>query len=245
MQFYGVSDIGKKRSENQDRIYVSNESDDIKLFIVADGMGGANAGSVASNSAIEYIKDYIFRKLPEINLDKETIENLIKEAMHEANNFVYRKANENSKYEGMGTTVITVIIHKNKVYIGHIGDSRVYRIRKNIIRQLTKDQSYVQALVDNGSITREEAKTHPQKNVLMKVLGCEENVDSEIITKGFLKEDKLLICTDGLTNMIEAREIYDMVMENKNDVKLACDELVNEANKRGGDDNISVVLIFN
>ena len=145
----------------------------------------------------------------------------------------------------MGTTVITAITYKNKVYIGHIGDSRAYRIRKNIIRQLTKDQSYVQALVDNGSITKEEALSHPQRNVLLKVLGCERDVESDIITKGFLKEDILLICSDGLTNMVDTSEIYDMVTSNRNDMKLACENLVNEANENGGYDNISLILVSN
>ena len=245
MQFYGLSDIGKKRTENQDKIYIPLENSEIKLFIVADGMGGANAGSVASSAAIEYIKDYVYRNISKIQLDRENIENLIRKAMFEANNFVYKKSKENKEYAGMGTTVITAITYKNKVYIGHIGDSRVYRLRKNIIRQLTKDQSYVQALVDNGSITKEEAENHPQKNVLLKVLGCEKDTEADIITKGFLKEDILLICTDGLTNMMDTREIYDMIMENKNDVKIASEKLVMEANKRGGYDNISVVLISN
>lgn len=243
MQFYGLSDIGQKRTENQDKIYIPLENSEIKLFIVADGMGGANAGSVASSAAIEYIKDYVYRNINDIVLDRENIENLIRKSMFEANNFVYKKSKETKEYAGMGTTVITVITYKNKVYIGHIGDSRVYRLRKNIIRQLTKDQSYVQALVDNGSITKEEAENHPQKNVLLKVLGCEKDVEADIITKGFLKEDILLICTDGLTNMIETKEIYNMIIENKKDVKLASEKLVTEANKRGGYDNISVILI--
>lgn len=243
MQFYGVSDIGKKRNENQDKIYVVDADSDIKLFIVADGMGGANAGSVASSEAVGFVKKYILENIDKTNLTRETIEELIRKAMFDANNFVYKESKENIEYAGMGTTLITVIAYKNKIYIGHIGDSRVYRIRKNVIRQLTKDQSYVQALVDNGSITKEEAQNHPQKNVLLKVLGCEKNVEPDIITKGFLKEDIILICTDGLTNMVDTKEIYDMVIANKDDVKLACQKLVNEANENGGYDNISVVLI--
>ena len=145
----------------------------------------------------------------------------------------------------MGTTLIVVIVYRNKICIGHIGDSRVYRIRKNIIRQLTKDHSYVQALVDNGTITKDEALDHPQRNVLLKVVGCEKNEEPDILTKGFLKDDYLLICTDGLTNMMDAREIYDLILENKSNVKLACQKLVKESNERGGYDNISVILISN
>ena len=243
MQFYGLSDIGKKRSENQDKIYFDDSENDLKLFIIADGMGGANAGSVASSMAVNFIKDYILRKLKDIPAERELIEDLIKVAMFEANNFVYEESKKNKEYAGMGTTVITVITHKNKVYIGHIGDSRAYRIRKNIIRQLTKDQSYVQALVDNGSITKEEAINHPQRNVLLKVLGCERDVEPDIITKGFLKDDILLLCTDGLTNMVDTDVIYDMATEKKDNIKLACESLVDEANKNGGYDNISVILI--
>ena len=243
MQFYGVSDIGKKRSENQDKIYVVSEESDIKLFIVADGMGGANAGSVASSIAVEYVKKYILENFDKTDFTRESIEELIRKAMFDANNFVFRESKENIEYAGMGTTMITAIAYKNKIYIGHIGDSRLYRIRKNIIRQLTKDQSYVQALVDNGSITKEEAQNHPQKNVLLKVLGCEKNVEPDIITKGFLKDDIILICTDGLTNMVDTEDIYNMIVESKEDVKVMCEKLVQEANQNGGYDNISVVLI--
>lgn len=243
MQFYGVSDIGKKRNENQDKIYVPESDSEIKLFIVADGMGGANAGSVASSLAVDYVKKYIKENFNNIDYERESIEDLIRKAMFDANNFVYNESKKNMEYAGMGTTLITAIAYKNKIFIGHIGDSRLYRIRKNIIRQLTKDQSYVQALVDNGSITKEEAQNHPQKNVLLKVLGCEKNVEPDIITKGFLKDDIILICTDGLTNMVDTEDIYNMIVSDKDNVKLICEKLVNEAIENGGYDNISVVLI--
>lgn len=243
MQYYGVSDIGKSRKENQDKIYFVDKESELKLFVLADGMGGANAGSIASSTAVDFIQNYILKNFKNITKDRENIENLIKEAMSIANNYVYDKSKAIKEYAGMGTTAITVIIYKNKVYIGHIGDSRVYRIRKNIIRQLTKDHSYVQALVESGSITKEEAQNHPQKNVLLKVLGCEKNIEPDVITKGFLKEDVLLICTDGLTNMLDTSEIYDIVTNNKYDVEKCCELLISEANRQGGYDNISVILI--
>ena len=245
MQYYGVCDIGKKRKENQDKIYLSNYDDNVRLFILGDGMGGANAGSVASSTAVEFVKEYITKRFLDKNMTREEIEKLIKEAMYEANNFVYEKSKEIREYAGMGTTLITIIAYKNKVYIGHIGDSRVYRIRKNIIRQLTKDHSYVEALVQNGSITKEEARNHPQRNVLLRVLGCEKNVEADIITKGFLKEDVLLVCSDGLTNMIDVDEIYDFVNENKGNPEDGCKKMLEEANSRGGYDNISIILISN
>ena len=158
MKYYGLSDIGKRRKENQDKIYLIEPNSEINLFILADGMGGANAGSVASSTAIEFVRNFIMQRINDISMTREAIEKLIKDAMCEANNYVYSKSKEVKEYAGMGTTLITVIVHKNKVYIGHIGDSRVYRIRKNIIRQLTKDHSYVEALVQNGSITKSSSK---------------------------------------------------------------------------------------
>ena len=245
MQSYGISDIGKKRKENQDKIYLGFENEEIGLFILADGMGGAKAGSVASGTAVEYIKNYIHENINEIEWERENIEELLKTAIFKANNYVFEKSKSSKDYTGMGTTLIAVITYKNKVYIGHIGDSRVYRIRKNIIRQLTKDHSYVQALVDNGSITKEEAMDHPQRNVLLRVLGCEKNEEADIITKGFLKDDFILIFTDGLTNMMDTRDIYNMILGSKNNVKVACERLVKEANALGGYDNVSVILISN
>ena len=243
MQYYGLSDIGRSRKENQDKIYLVDKDSELKLFILADGMGGANAGSVASSTAVDFIKDCILKKFKSINKDRESIENLIKESMSVANNYVYDKSKAIREYAGMGTTVITAIIYRNKVYLGHIGDSRAYRVRKNIIRQLTKDHSYVQALVENGSISKEEAQNHPQKNVLLKVLGCEKNVEPDVITKGFLHADVLLICTDGLPNMLDTDEIYNIVTDNKKDVEKGCELLIANANEQGGYDNISVILI--
>ncbi len=245
MQYYGISDIGKKRKENQDKIYLGKEGEEIGLFILADGMGGAKAGSVASSTAVEYVKNYIHEKIDEIWLERENIEALLRTAIFKANNYVFEKSKSSKDYTGMGTTLIAVITYRNKVFIGHIGDSRVYRIRKNIIRQLTKDHSYVQALVDNGSITKEEAIEHPQRNVLLRVLGCEKNEEADIITKGFLKDDFILICTDGLTNMMDTRDIYNVVLRSKNNVKVACEKLIKEANELGGYDNVSAILISN
>lgn len=246
MQYYGATDIGMKRTENQDRIYLPHSNEDVKLFIVADGMGGANAGGTASRMAIEYVRQAI---LSELNLnviqEREQIETIIKNAIVSANKYVYGKAKENPEYEGMGTTLSIALIIKNKVYIGHVGDSRIYRIRKNIMRQLTKDHSYVQALVQDGSITKEEAKHHPQKNMLLKAVGCEESIEPDVMVKGFLKDDVLLMCSDGLTNMVDTKDIYDEIVEGKKNLKRTCNSLINHSKINGGYDNISVILIFN
>lgn len=245
MQYYGITDIGMQRKENQDRIYMPEKDENIKLFIVADGMGGANAGGVASTMAIEYVKKIILEKYDEVKEDKILLQDLIRDSIKGANQYIYKKSLEDEQYKGMGTTIVVAIVYKNKVFIGHVGDSRIYRIRKHIIRQLTKDHSYVQILVQNGTITKEEAENHPQKNMLVKALGCEEFVEPDVMVKGFLKDDVLLMCTDGLTNMIKVDEIYDEVANGKNDLTNTCHNLISNSKKNGGYDNISVILIFN
>ncbi len=246
MRFFGITDIGKERSLNEDYIFVPTTSEDLKIFILADGMGGANAGEVASAEAVKSSKEYLEKNIEKLNInDPYEIRELIMNTILEANKKVMNLARSNTEYRGMGTTLIVVYILKSKVYIGHVGDSRVYRIRKNFIRQLTKDHSFVQELVNTGTITKQDAKNHPQKNVLTKVIGYEENLKPDIITKGFLKDDVLLICSDGLSNMLEDLTIYEIINKNLFDNKLMSEELVREANEAGGLDNISVITISN
>ena len=245
LRFYGLTDRGKQRENNEDSIYVCNIIDDLKLFIVADGMGGANAGEIASKDALDVVKGYIKVEFDKIDHEKEAIEDLIKKAIKRANKYVYEKAKTNTEYKGMGTTLVVVLIYKGKAYIGHIGDSRVYRFRKHVIRQLTKDHSYVQALVKEGTITKEEARNHPQKNVLLKAIGCEERIKPDIITKGFTKGDIILVCSDGLTNMVEDKIIFEIIMKNMYDINVACKKLIEKAKQNGGLDNVSAIIISN
>ncbi len=144
--------------------------------------------------------------------------------------------------ENMGTTLEVCLIYNNKAYIGHIGDSRIYRIRSTFIRKLTKDHSYVEQLVTDGTITKEEAINHPKKNMLVKALGCTPYVEPDVMVKGFLADDVILICSDGLTNMVKEQEIYDYVKENINN---CCNMLVQRANEMGGYDNVTVLVIKN
>ena len=155
---------------------------------------------------------------------------------------VYEKSLENKEYEGMGTTLEVCLIYNNKAYIGHIGDSRIYRIRKTFIRKLTTDHSYVQKLVKDGTITKEEAEVHPKKNMLLKALGCNAFVEPDVMVRGFQKEDALVICSDGLTNMVSKEEIFNLVTNN---FETAPKELVDLANQNGGIDNITVITIKN
>lgn len=243
MRFYGLTDVGVKREKNEDAISIPSENEGIKLFILADGMGGAKAGEKASQLAIQTIRNYIRLNFIKIERTKEEIEEIIRKAMVEANRKVFELAAEFQEYKGMGTTVVVVLIYRGRLYIGHIGDSRVYRLRQSVLRQLTRDHSYVQELLRQGTISIEEAKNHPQKNVLVKALGCDRDIMPDVFTKGFVKGDIILMCSDGLTNMIEDKDIYEIIMKNTSDLKMACKMLIDTANKNGGVDNVSAIII--
>ena len=241
MRAFAKSDIGKLRDMNQDSFYISNPEDNIQLFIVADGMGGYKGGEIASKLAVETSKRYIINNWDSIQHDRENILKLIKSAIEYANLVVFEKSKEIPELENMGTTIDICLVIPNKVYIGHVGDSRVYRKRKDFFRKLTTDHSYVQKLVSDGTITKEEAYNHPKKNMLIKALGCSSYVEPDVTVKGFLKDDVLLMCSDGLTNMLKDEEIVKIINENPVD---ACNKLVNAANDNGGFDNITAVIIL-
>ena len=242
MRVFAKTDLGKARQMNEDFYYISDGQDELKLYILADGMGGYNGGEIASKLATTSAKSYIESNFSQIEHDKESILKLIESSIEYANMIVYEKARENAELVNMGTTLEVCLIYNNKVFIGHIGDSRVYRIRKEFMRKLTKDHSYVEELVKDGTITKEEAEHHPKKNMLMKALGCTPYVEPDTLVKGFLKDDVLLICSDGLTNMVEQEEIFGII---KSNVETSCDRLVNRANDMGGYDNITVIVIEN
>lgn len=236
------TDVGKARDLNEDSYYVPQEDDNLKLFIVADGMGGYNGGEIASSLAIKAAKNYIETNFISTPKDRESILELIKSSMQYANMVVYEKSKEDDELKGMGTTLEICFIYENKMYIGHIGDSRIYRIRKHIIRKLTNDHSYVETLVKDGKITREEAKTHPKKNMLMKALGCTEYIEPDVFVRGFLKDDIVLMSSDGLTNMIDEQEIFNIITNNKEN---ASEMLIQKANDNGGYDNITALIVYN
>jgi len=243
MKIYAETDIGMIRKMNQDAYYISEENEKYKLCILADGMGGYTGGEIASRlacvSAAGYIKENFDADKEQT---KEDIIEVIKKSMEYSNNVVYEKSKETEELEQMGTTLEVCLIYNNRAYIGHIGDSRIYRIRQNIMRKLTTDHSYVQKLVKDGKITKEEAINHPKKNMLMKALGCEEQIEPDVMVKGFNKEDILLICSDGLTNMISEQEIYNIIEQ---DIQNGAQNLVNKAKELGGYDNITVIIIEN
>ena len=237
---FAKTDIGKVREINQDYYYTSEENSIPKLCILADGMGGYKGGEVASKLAVDSARKYIENNFSNNFSEKEEILKLIGNAVEYANMVVYEKSKEVQELEGMGTTLEVCLIYNNKAYIGHVGDSRIYRIRKDVIRKLTKDHSYVQQLVEDKKITREEEKIHPKKNMLTRALGCTPYVEPDLRARNFEKGDIFIMCSDCLTNMVEEKRIYELV---KQDINTAAGNLINEANSAGGYDNITVIII--
>lgn len=239
---YAKSDIGRVREKNQDSFYISDSLSEVQLYMLADGMGGYNGGEIASALAIQSAKNYIENNFNEIEKDRDSIIQLIGSSIEYANMIVFEKSKEDKDLEGMGTTLEICLIYNNKAFIGHVGDSRIYRIRKEFMRKLTQDHSYVQKLVKDGTITQEEAVHHPQKNMLMKAIGCSAFVEPDVMVKGFLKDDIIIMNSDGLTNLVSTEEIFK---EAKKNIEQAPKELIDMANKNGGYDNITVVVIKN
>lgn len=241
MRGFAKTDVGKARDMNQDCYYIPSSENDLQIYILADGMGGYNGGEIASRLATETTKNYIQNNFDKIEHNKEDILKLIKDAMEYANFVVYEEARKDENLQGMGTTLDVCFIYNNKIYIGHVGDSRVYLIRKEIVRKITKDHSYVQQLVEDKKITREEAEHHPRKNMLLKALGCTSYVEPDIRARNIEKNDIFLMCSDGLTNMVEESKMYEVVEQYK---EKAPEILVNLANDAGGYDNITVITII-
>ena len=242
MRTFAQTDIGQVREINQDYYYIPQNDTDLRVYILADGMGGYNGGEVASSLATNSAKKFIESNFENTEKTKEALQKLIRDAIEYANFVVFEKSKQEKELEGMGTTLEICLIYNNRAYIGHIGDSRIYRIRKNLIRKITTDHSYVEQLIKEGTITRKEARNHPKKNILTKALGCSPYVEPDIMVKNFIENDILVMTSDGLTNMVENIEIYNII---KNDINNATSNLIKKANEQGGYDNITVVIIEN
>lgn len=242
MKIFAQSDVGKARDMNQDCYSILDEQD-FKLCLLADGMGGYKGGEIASKLAVNAAESYIKNNFMSIEKVTEQILKLISNAIEYANMIVYEKSKEDVELKDMGTTLDVCLIFNGKLYIGHVGDSRVYRIRKNIIRRITTDHSYVEKLVKEGTITKDEAVNHPKKNMLTKALGCSSYVEPDLLYKVFQNGDVLLMCSDGLTNMVKEDEIYNIIVNNKEDD--VAKKLVNLANELGGYDNITSLVVKN
>lgn len=236
MKISSATSVGKVRPVNEDAFFVSppDESGSL-LAIVADGMGGHNAGEVASSEAINVIKDVV--------LDHEhNAKEMLIEAINSANSTVYNMSLDKQSLFGMGTTITACVIDKDKVTAAQVGDSRLYLIRDGMIIQITKDHSLVEMLIENGSITKEDAKHHPQKNVITRAIGTDKEVSADIYEFSICAGDILLLCSDGLVNMVEDEKILSIITRSKKFEETA-DKLIATAENAGGSDNITVILI--
>lgn len=236
-----VSDVGLKRQNNQDYMFVSTEKE-FPLFIIADGMGGHNAGEIASSMAVKIIIDKFSKNKDKLK-NERGIKLLIKEAIQEANDNIYLKSLNKPELNGMGTTITLAYLHNNKIYIGHVGDSRAYVIKNNKISQITEDHSLVNELVKNGSITPAEAINHPQRNMITRAVGTSYKINLDLYILSYEQKDKLILCSDGLTNMVDDNTILEVINCNDLDMYKVCNDLVVLAKENGGRDNITVVGI--
>lgn len=243
MKFVSKTDVGKKRSNNEDSLFAKIYNKNVALFIVADGLGGYESGEVASSLLVEKISNYIEENVQLITeYTEQKIKNVIHVAIMLANSEIYKLEKTDEKYKGMGTTVVLILKVKTQLFYVSIGDSRIYHIpkTKNKITQVTVDDTYVNELVKTNVINEEEACTHPQKHVLTKAVGIIKNLDYsvEIFDK---KTGYLVLCSDGVTNMVSSDEMLKVLQNVK--FKKVADELVDLANKNGGTDNISAIVI--
>ncbi len=237
METYCQTDVGLKRNSNQDFVYASDQKVGRlpSLLIVADGMGGHAAGDLASRVCVETMVSSI-----EGSGQTETIP-ILAEAVQKANRAVLKKAAEKPEYAGMGTTIVAAVIDGNTLYVANVGDSRLYLIDDDRIDQITLDHSLVAEMVRSGRISPEQMRNHPEKNIITRAVGGEENVEADFFDVGLHKGDVVLLCSDGLTNMVEDEQIFRIIRREKT-LRDAGQKLISAANSAGGRDNISVVL---
>jgi protein phosphatase len=247
LQSASLTDPGRVRDHNEDCIEARPE---IGLFVLADGMGGYNAGEVASGMATSLIADGMIEAWRGAEVDrmardeaKSLADRLIREQIARANNAIYTTSQNNPECAGMGTTLVVCLFYDNFVTVAHIGDSRLYRLRGETMEQVTRDHSLLQEQLDSGLITPEEAKLSQNKNLVTRALGIDPSVDPELHVHEAQSDDVYLLCSDGLSDMVEDEEIRLTLVTLKSNPSLTVQQLVQSANDNGGRDNISAMLI--
>ncbi len=238
LKTFSVTNIGRKRKINQDYVYSSEQpvGNLPNLFLVADGMGGHNAGDYASQVAVETIVESAADS-PETDPLR-----ILDGAIQSANRRIRELAASSPLLEGMGTTVVAASCAGDRLYVANVGDSRLYVVNHFEIKQITRDHSWVEEMVRRGGIGREEARNHPDKNIITRAVGADDTVKADFFSVRLEEDDEILMCTDGLTNMLEDEEIR-MILDGARDIVEKAQELVQAANDNGGRDNISVILI--
>lgn len=239
---YGISDVGLAREHNEDSI---SWDIDLGLIMLADGMGGHNAGEVASDMAVSAIHDALLDVLTPDMLAANVIkcEDAVRESVVYANEEIHEQAHARIECAGMGTTLVLALFHDNSITYAHVGDSRIYRVRNGEIKQITQDHSLVQEMVDNGYLSEEEAMLSTSRNLITRALGIAPEVEVDVTSDELDDEDIYILCSDGLSDMVNDADILRIVTEYRPNLEKAAEALVNQANQNGGSDNISVVLV--
>lgn len=245
LDFYGQTDVGRKREKNEDSLSIV---DSTGLFMVADGMGGHQGGECASRLAVKTVSEILKQVFedPEATLaeddifDRSSPGEILKYAIRQASQRIFEEASQNPHLKGMGTTAVALLLRDSQGYIAHVGDSRAYLIRDGKIRQLTSDHSLVAEQLRAGFITADEMKKHKFKNIITRSVGFQSEVDVDLLVRSPEEGDQFLLCSDGLTNLVDDSDLAKIV--SKNSAKDACQKLVELANKHGGDDNVTVVI---
>ena len=237
MKAFAATDVGKVREVNQDCVFSSTGPVGClpNLFIVADGMGGHKAGDIASRLTVDSVVD----KLSKVN-SKDYI-SVITDTIIKVNKEVIDKAAESQDYAGMGTTLVVATVFDNILKVANVGDSRLYVIGEDII-QITRDHSLVEEMVTNGQLNRADARVDKRKNIITRAIGGESKVEAEMFSVELKPEDKILMCSDGLSNMVDDAEILEII-NREPDIEKAARMLIDAANENGGKDNISVVIV--
>lgn len=238
MNTFSITDTGLLRNSNQDCVFCEENAIGRfpNLFLVADGMGGHKAGDLASRLCVDEVVKQIR------NSTARTPVSAFEQAIQAANARIYQCSLEDYELAGMGTTMVGAMVDGDTAYIVNIGDSRLYRMHGNL-QQITVDHSLVEEMVQSGEIQKEEMRTHPNKNIITRALGTDDTVRPDCFELKVEAGDVLLLCSDGLTNMVEDQEIEEILRRHKEDMKLAGENLVRQANEAGGKDNISVILV--
>ena len=242
------TDVGRKRLENEDRFCLAPE---IGLYVVADGMGGHAAGEVASRLAVDTIQEWTARYLnggdaaligpPAVSGTPEA--SFLLSSIRVANQIIFDAAKDHHEYAGMGTTVVAVLAHGDRFVLAHVGDSRIYRMRDGRIAQISRDHSFVQHQVDHGVISAAEAQQSHYRHMITRALGLKESVEIDLAEQPARPGDTLLLCSDGLSDLLDDDEILAVAQAHTANLEQACQALVDRANAKGGDDNVTVVLV--
>lgn len=240
MRTLGASHVGRVRTSNQDAFICGSLSEKASFAVVCDGMGGANGGNVASSIAVRMVADRLVDDYRDV-MDGKAIHALFAQAIDEANEAVFNVSMENMDLRGMGTTVVAAIATEQRVSVAYVGDSRAYIVTHDAIEQITSDHSVVQEMVEQGKITPEQAKTHPKKHFLTRAVGVESETQCGFVTVPFPEQGTLLLCTDGLSNMVETDTLQSLIRTFP--FEEIPNKLINTANLAGGSDNITVVAL--